>query len=222
VKPSQVTSLLSFNGGFVDTASFLGLQGLFAAHVTGNFVTLGAALVFGTHGVIAKLVALPEFAAMIALAHVVGRLLAKQPPRALRVLLGAEAVLLVAFFVLAVTLGPFADSDTPAALLTGFMGIGAMAVQNAVHRVHFGALPPSTIMTGNTTQAVLDAVDLLWGGSPEQAPVIRSRLGRLITALLYFAAGCAIAALLYAWLGFWCLAVPVIVGAATALTRIQA
>jgi hypothetical protein len=38
-------ALLSFNGGFVDTAGFLGLQGLFVAHVTGNFVTLGAALV---------------------------------------------------------------------------------------------------------------------------------------------------------------------------------
>jgi len=36
--------LLSFDGGFVDTAGFLGLQGLFTAHVTGNFVTLGAAL----------------------------------------------------------------------------------------------------------------------------------------------------------------------------------
>jgi uncharacterized membrane protein YoaK (UPF0700 family) len=220
VKPPHVTSLLSFNGGFVDTASFLGLQGLFAAHVTGNFVTLGAALVFGTHGVIAKLMALPEFAAMIALAHVVGRLLAERPPRALRVLLGAKVFLLVAFFVLAVTLGPFGDSDTPAALLTGFMGIGAMAVQNAVQRVHFGALPPSTIMTGNTTQAVLDAVDLLWEGA-EQTAVIRRRFGRLVTALLYFAAGCAIAALLYAWLGFWSLALPVIVGAATSLMRIE-
>jgi hypothetical protein len=49
-----VAALLSFNGGFVDTAGFLGLQGLFTAHVTGNFVTLAAALVLGTHGVIAK------------------------------------------------------------------------------------------------------------------------------------------------------------------------
>ena len=67
-----VAALLSFNGGFVDTAGFLGLEGLFTAHVTGNFVTLGAALVFGTHGVIAKLLALPEFIAVVALAHAVG------------------------------------------------------------------------------------------------------------------------------------------------------
>jgi len=53
--------LLSLNAGFVDTAGFLALQGLFTAHVTGNFVTLGAALVLGTSGAVAKLLALPVF-----------------------------------------------------------------------------------------------------------------------------------------------------------------
>ncbi len=51
VKP-LLPALLSFNGGYVDTAGFLALQGLFTAHVTGNFVTLGAAVVFGTAGVL--------------------------------------------------------------------------------------------------------------------------------------------------------------------------
>jgi uncharacterized membrane protein YoaK (UPF0700 family) len=41
------------------------LQGLFTAHVTGNFVTIGAALVFGTSGVVAKLLALPVFCIVI-------------------------------------------------------------------------------------------------------------------------------------------------------------
>jgi uncharacterized membrane protein YoaK (UPF0700 family) len=36
--------LLSVNAGYVDTAGYLALQGLFTAHVTGNFVTLGASL----------------------------------------------------------------------------------------------------------------------------------------------------------------------------------
>src|ERR1700693_786698 len=52
MKPS-LPVLLSVNGGFVDTAGFLALQGLFTSHVTGNFVTLGAALVLGTSGVLA-------------------------------------------------------------------------------------------------------------------------------------------------------------------------
>jgi uncharacterized membrane protein YoaK (UPF0700 family) len=54
MKAFGAPALLSFNGGFVDTASFVGLQGLFTAHVTGNFVTLAATLVSGPHGVIAK------------------------------------------------------------------------------------------------------------------------------------------------------------------------
>jgi Protein of unknown function (DUF1275) len=53
--------LLSLTAGFVDTAGFLVLQGLFAANLIGNFVTLGASLVLGTSGGMAKLLALPVF-----------------------------------------------------------------------------------------------------------------------------------------------------------------
>ena len=35
------------------------------------------------------------------------------------------------------------------------------------------------------------------------------------------AAGCAVAAALYAWIGFWCLAVPVVVGAASATLAVE-
>ena len=57
----SVPVFLSLNAGYVDTAGFLALQGLFTAHVTGNFVTLGAALVTGSSGILAKLLALPVF-----------------------------------------------------------------------------------------------------------------------------------------------------------------
>jgi uncharacterized membrane protein YoaK (UPF0700 family) len=70
--PAAIAALLSFNGGFVDTVGFLGLQGLFVAHVTGNFVTLGAALVQGSHGIVGKILALPEFIVVIALARLAG------------------------------------------------------------------------------------------------------------------------------------------------------
>jgi uncharacterized membrane protein YoaK (UPF0700 family) len=211
--------LLSFNGGFVDTAGFLGLQGLFTAHVTGNFVTLGAALVFGTHGVIAKVLALPEFVLVVALARLLGSALRARGADALRVLLVVKVICLLAFFVLAVGFGPFPDSDAPAALLTGFAGIAGMAIQNAVQRVHYSAIPPTTLMTGNTTQAVLDAVDL-WRPQPgSDTAAIRARLARMLRGIAWFAAGCAVAAILYHFIGFWCLALPVAVGAATAVLR---
>jgi len=219
MKKFAVPGLLSFNGGFVDTAGFLGLQGLFTAHVTGNFVTLGAALVFGTHGVIAKLIALPEFIAVVALARLAGAALRKRQIDALRPLLVAKVVFLLGFFILAVALGPFPDSDSPGALLTGFAGIAGMAIQNAVQRVHFAHIPPTTLMTGNTTQAVLDAVDLLRGAEAGKAAAVGARFARTLRGIVWFAAGCAVAALLYYWVGFWCLAVPVAVGAATAILR---
>jgi uncharacterized membrane protein YoaK (UPF0700 family) len=221
MKKSVVGQLLSFNAGFVDTAGFIGLQGLFTAHVTGNFVTLGAALVFGTHGVVGKLLALPEFIVVIALARLAGAALTARQMPTLRILLVAKVLFLLAFFGLGVALGPFPDSDVPAALLTGFAGIAAMAIQNAVQRVHFASLPPTTLMTGNTTQAVLDAVDLLRGVPVDKAADMRARFGRLLRSILCFAAGCAVAAILYYWAGFWCLAVPVVVGAATAMVRAE-
>lgn len=118
---------------------------------------------------------------------------------------------------MAVTLGPFPDSDVPVALLTGFAGIAGMAIQNAVQRVHYGSLPPTTLMTGNTTQAALDAVDLLHGGATDQTAAMRARFGRTVGSIAWFAGGCALAAVLYYWIGFWSLAVPVLIGAATAI-----
>jgi hypothetical protein len=76
--------LPSFTAGYVDTAGFLALQGLFTAHVTGNFVTLGASLALGTSGAIEKLLALPVFCAVV----IAGRLLSSNaieaPARRLR------------------------------------------------------------------------------------------------------------------------------------------
>jgi uncharacterized membrane protein YoaK (UPF0700 family) len=213
-------ALLSFNGGFVDTA-VLGLQGLFTAHVTGNFVTLAATLVMGTHGVIAKLLALPEFVVIVALARIAGSAMRARGLPALPILLMAKVCFLLTFFVLAVAMGPFPDSDAPAALLTGFAGVAGMAVQNAVQRVHLTSIPPTTLMTGNTTQAVLDAVDLIWGVKHEDTPAVRARFARTLRGIVWFAGGCAMAAILYYWFGFWCLVVPVLVGAVTAILRYE-
>ena len=198
MKRLDLPALLSFNGGFVDTAGFLGLQGLFTAHVTGNFVTLAAALVLGTHGAIAKLLALPEFVLVVALARIGGTALRAAGLPALPVLLAVKVCFLLAFFVLAVALGPFPDSDAPPALLTGFAGVAGMAIQNAVQRVHFASIPPTTLMTGNTTQAVLDAVDLIRGVEPDNAPAVRARFPRTLRGIIWFAGGCAVAALLIA------------------------
>ena len=217
MKKAWLAALLSFNAGFVDAAGFIGLQGLFTAHVTGNFVTLAAALAFGTKGIIVKVVALPEFILVVGLARLAGRTMTARGWPTLRILLIVKVLFLLAFFAAAVHFGPFHDTDTFGGLLTGFAGVAAMAIQNSAQRVHLSSLPPTTVMTLSTTQIVLDGVDLLMGSAGDQAAVVGARFRSLLTTISCFAAGCVCAALLYASVGFWCLAVPVVVGATTAI-----
>jgi uncharacterized membrane protein YoaK (UPF0700 family) len=198
--------LLSVNGGFVDSAGFLALQGLFSSHVTGNFVTLGASVVLGTTGVGAKLIALPLFCVVVALVRVLGYALGPQVRSPMRMLMWLIFALLSVAAVLAVRLGPFPNGDVWQALVTGMTLVAAMAVQNAAQRLHLGAMPPTTIMTGNVTQAMIDVVDLLRGLPPKDPA--RKRLASMAANILAFAAGCAAAALLFVYLNMWCFMVP--------------
>jgi uncharacterized membrane protein YoaK (UPF0700 family) len=222
MKPS-LPVLLSVNGGYVDTAGFLALHGLFTTHVTGNFVTLGAALVQGTSGAVAKLVALPMFCFVVIATRLLSATLAARNSGeggpALRVLLGIKVALLILGAALAIGLGPFESGDGWAALLTGMTLVAAMAIQNAIHRIHMGTAPPTTIMTGNTTQIMVDLADLMRGVSAEPRKAIRSRLSRMSGSVAAFAAGCAAAALIYAKQDVWCFLIPPIVGACTLWLR---
>ena len=66
--------------------------------MTGNFVTLGAVLVFGTQGIIAKLIALPEFLIVIVLVRLIATALTTRRLPTSRLVLAAEVAFLLAFF----------------------------------------------------------------------------------------------------------------------------
>lgn len=201
-------ALLGITAGYVDTASFVALHGLFTAHVTGNFVTIGAALVFGTTGVATKLLALPVFCAAVFLLRLLHYRLADSGRPLLKTFLGLQALLLCLGAVLAIGNGSFPDGDAPAAMATGLVLVVGMAIQNGMHRVHLKDAPPTTMMTGTTTQIMLDLGDLVRGTSGEQKAAIHPRLARMGQAVLAFVVGCALAALLYATVGVWCFALP--------------
>jgi uncharacterized membrane protein YoaK (UPF0700 family) len=74
-------------------------------------------------------------------------------------------------------------------------------------------------MTGNTTQATLDMVDLMLGEPGTDRARVLTRFRRLAAGIACFAAGCILAAGLYWLVGFWSLAVAVIVGAVAAILR---
>jgi uncharacterized membrane protein YoaK (UPF0700 family) len=215
---SVLPLVLSFNAGFVDTAGFLALQGLFTAHVTGNFVTLGASLVLGTSGAIAKLLALPVFCAVVIGARWIGTLLSHHSTHPFVPLLVLKVLLLIAGSAMAIHFGPFHDGDTWQAIATGMVLVAAMAIQNAVHRVHLSSAPPSTLMTGTTTQVMLDIADVIY--PREGAQVQTARLAQMATNVVIFALGCAAAALLFARFSVWCFVVPPLVGALSLIIRL--
>ena len=204
--------MLSINSGYVDAAGFLALQGLFTSHVTGNFVTLGASFALGSSGALPKLLALPVFCAVVLVTRLVTGTMTGLPARGLRLALAVQVGLLMAAALLAIRSGPFSDGDTLAALVTGMTLVAAMAIQNAVQRTHLGSSPPTTIMTGNTVQIMLDLADLLRGAAPDAAALIRPRLRRMGIAVAAFASGCAAAAFAYHYGGVWCFALPPALG----------
>jgi len=194
--------ILAAIAGCVDTITFVGLHGLFAAHVTGNFVLIGAALALGTGGIVAKLATFPVFVLAVAAA----RLAASWIAAPARPLIAVKALLLSVFMALGLTLGPFHDPDGGALILTATAAVAAMGLQNALMRVLYPTLAPTTIMTGNTTGMVIDLVDLARGTLPSEG---RARLARIGWVVLGFAVGCAGGAGGFALVGFAALLLPI-------------
>jgi uncharacterized membrane protein YoaK (UPF0700 family) len=89
--------------------------------------------------------------------------------------------------------------------------VSAMAIQNAAQRIHLGAAPPTTIMTGTTTQIMIDIADVIRGAPEVARDAIRSRLRRMCVAVASFAVGAAAGALLFHAIGRWCFALPPVV-----------
>jgi uncharacterized membrane protein YoaK (UPF0700 family) len=215
----SLPAVQSLTAGYADTSGFLALKGLFTSHVTGNFVTLGASLVFGNSGALAKTLALPVFClAVLATRLLALRLKAAGRPVLLS-LLRVQVLLLFVAAVLAASLGPFTDADAWPALVLGMILVAAMAVQNAFHRAHLAHTPPSTVMTGTTTQVMIDLADMMQGLRPEQAPATRARFRRMVLSVVVFAAGCGLAALLYAQLGTRCFLVLPALGVGALMMR---
>jgi uncharacterized membrane protein YoaK (UPF0700 family) len=201
---------LAFVAGFVDTCGFVALFFLFSAHVTGNFVVLAASLVQPHAGVIAKLLALPVFILAVASTRLYVLRVAGTH-RAERHLLFMELVFLGLFLAAGLAATPLVDADAPLAILAGMLAVVAMGVQNTASRTVFALLSPTTVMTGNVTQVVMDSVDYASAQDPQLRSAARVRLGKFGPPVLGFAAGAVAGAVLFGMAGFWCLLLPIAV-----------
>jgi len=213
--PRRRSALLALAAAYVDTCGFIGLFGLFTAHVTGNFVLIGAELVSRHDAILTKLLALPVFLASVLLTAQAEVLLQRRGRAAVAWLLGVEAMLIGAAALTALRLPVPGHADDASTMTIGFVLIAAMGVQNALMRTGLAGPVQTTVMTGNVTQM---AIDLLARATGRADATTRARMANAWPAILAFAVGSALGAAGYAWLGFACLwgAVGLVLAAAFA------
>jgi uncharacterized membrane protein YoaK (UPF0700 family) len=207
-------SLLSFIAGFVDTCVFVGLFGLFTAHVTGNLALIGTEIVHREgRDVIPKLLSLPVFVLAVVVAVKASDYLKRRGQHRIAPLLCAEAVLLVLTIVAAVAFGPLVRAEDPIPITVGMLAAAAMGLQNALMRLELTSLPSTTVMTTNVTQAVIDAVIVVTASSDTPADTrhledSRHRFERMWPPIVTFALGAIGGAAGYAWAHFTSLLLP--------------
>ncbi|MBL0869673.1 MAG: DUF1275 domain-containing protein [Phycisphaerales bacterium] len=181
---SWLAPLLAFVAGFVDTAGFVVLGGLFLAHVTGNFVVLGAQLQGrGGEDVVEKLSVLPIFVVGVALAWFLQRRFTSRAAFSLAVL---ETALLVGALGAAAVMERNAGGSAITRWVLITSGVLAMGVQAMLGRV--GKLPMTTVMTGNVTQTTTEALGMIVEGKKSTEGL---RAGVLLVGAFALGAACA-------------------------------
>ena len=206
VKPNDLLLgiCLGLIAGYVDTAGFVALFGLFTAHVTGNFVLIGTEIArpSGAHVLLLKFLAIPAFAAGVVLARLFDVRCARQNTNPARPLLVMQLLLLVGFTVAGLAAGPLKDPQAPLVLLCGMLGAAGMGVHNAAGKLQFARIAPTTVMTGNVTQLLVDMTDIITGHA---SAAVRERFLKFLWPVLAFAVGCIAGGTAYIWFGFWCM-----------------
>jgi uncharacterized membrane protein YoaK (UPF0700 family) len=198
--------VLSVIAGAVDIIGFLGLGGLFTAHVTGNLVVLAAMLVAGDQAPLAHLIAVPVFVVVLAVARLLAAGLSGVRINSLVPLLFLQFLLLSAFFAVCIGAGRGIDPNTTRMIFAGMLGVSAMAVQNALVRISLKGAPSTAVMTTNITVFTLDAVEILLRRNKSGAA--RARARHTWPALAGFLLGCALGAACQSAFGLRSLAMP--------------
>jgi uncharacterized membrane protein YoaK (UPF0700 family) len=161
-RPStKLPGVLASLAGITDVTSWILLGGLFTAHVTGNLVLVAADVVTGTPPRLAAVLALPVFLVTTVAATAVARKLAGRDTRVQRLLLGAQALLLVTAAGLSFAGQASADPQGGLALTIGLCAVCAMAAQNAYLHLASPKAPSTAVMTGNLVVATIAVFDLV-------------------------------------------------------------
>jgi len=114
---------------------------------------------------------------------------------------------------MAIELGAGHRGDELPVVVTGMVLVSAMAIQNAASRVHLASAPPTTLVTGTTTQIMIDVADLIRGMSSEATVAAKTRLSKMISNVVAFAVGCGAGAFIYSRFSMQCFVVPPVLAA---------
>lgn len=215
-KDTNISFTLSMVSGFVDTAGFIALFGLFTAHVTGNLVLAGAALFEAQqHANLAgKLLMLPVF-----VLSVMGTsYLIRYRQATVRTLLLVQAICIALFAIAGlIFLHPGSSNQNCLITLTAAFAVTGMGIQNTYMRKLLPAYTPNTVMTGNFTQFAVELFNLLDVYCSAKTPDARESLERVFsnmkkvsTVLTGFLLGCMLGALLVNQMGLICCLLPAI------------
>jgi len=187
----RLVLLLSFVAGSTDAIGFLGLHGLFTAHITGNIVILINHLAAGGRAGVAEMISVPVFMAIAALARLLVILAERRDSDiAPNALLGLQFVLLLGFLLLCLPLGQSFDVDSWRVVLAGMCGVAAMAVQIVFVQTAMPAAPSTVVLTANTARFAVAAVDTV-AGSPKRREDAREKVTSTFPQILGFVTGCA-------------------------------
>ena len=200
--------VLSMVAGSVDMIGFLGLGGLFTAHVTGNLVVLAAHFLANSAVPVAHVIAVPIFVSALALTRLFVSGLERAGIGSLQPLLLLHALILCGFTAIGVAAGRHPDPGQPMMILAGMLGVSAMAAQNALVRVSLTGTPSTAVMTTNITVFVMDLGEILLGRDPHGAAQARDRARRTGPLIAGFLVGCALGASCEAAYGLAALVVP--------------
>ena len=202
--------VLSLIAGSTDIIGFLGLNGLFTAHITGNLVVLAAHIVAGDPTIFSYVLSVPVFMLMLFLTRVLAGGLEQIGVSTLRPLLLLQLFFLVAFLSVCLVAGPWRDANAILAVIAGMFGVAAMAVQNALVQISLTNTPTTAVMTTNVTHFMLDLGEALVGRDDAKVARARAHAMHTLPVIVGFAIGCVLGAAFEAAAGLWSLTLPTV------------
>jgi uncharacterized membrane protein YoaK (UPF0700 family) len=219
---------LSLVAGMVDVTSFILLDGLFAAHITGNVVVLAADV--ATHRPVRSAAVLAIAAFIVVTAALTAAVdCSRRPPyRWASAFLWLQFALLTATAVVAALLDRTVTARPGVELLVALLAVSAMACQNALLHLTFSRAPSTAVMTGNIVGSTVALVGIgverlrrrspaFSGPSAECAWEAERQSDRtawlaLWPLLLGFTAGCLVGAVASEVVDRWAWVIPALVG----------